>query len=85
MDASDLLARVEGRRRVRELVVHSFSIYKGLTSIPGVSLPKPEGAFYCVPRLPVEDAEEFAVYLLSEFEDRGETVVAPAGGYNARA
>ncbi|HUP47895.1 MAG TPA: pyridoxal phosphate-dependent aminotransferase [Thermoanaerobaculia bacterium] len=57
-------------------------LFEGLTSIPGVFLRKPEGAFYCIARLPVESAEDFAVYLLSEFEDRGETVmVAPANGF----
>ena len=59
-------------------------LYEGLTAIPGVSLSKPEGAFYCVPRLPVKSADDFAVYLLSEFSDRGETVmVAPASGFYA--
>ena len=71
----DVLREYQHRRDV---------LYEGLTSIPGVSLLKPEGAFYCVPRLPVEDAEDFAVYLLTEFEDRGETVmVAPASGFYA--
>ena len=57
-------------------------LYEGLTSIPGVFLQKPEGAFYCIAKLPVEDAEDFAIYLLSEFEDGGETVmVAPASGF----
>src|SRR5689334_10338710 len=59
-------------------------LYEGLTSIPGVFLEKPEGAFYCVAKLPVKDAEDFAVYLLSEFEDNKETVmVAPASGFYA--
>ena len=57
-------------------------LFEGLTSIPGVFLVKPEGAFYCVARLPVQSAEDFAIYLLSEFEDEGETVmVAPANGF----
>jgi len=59
-------------------------LYEGLTSIPGVFLQKPEGAFYCMAKLPVENTEDFAIYLLSEFEDRGETVmVAPASGFYA--
>jgi len=59
-------------------------LYEGLTSIPGVSLHKPEGAFYCVAGLPVEDAENFAVWLLTEFEHEGATVmVAPASGFYA--
>jgi aspartate aminotransferase len=59
-------------------------LYEGLTSIPGAFLTKPEGAFYCIAKLPVKDAEDFAVYLLSEFDDHGETVmVAPANGFYA--
>jgi aspartate aminotransferase len=59
-------------------------LYEGLTSIPGVFLHKPEGAFYCVVRLPVENAEDFAVWLLTEFEHDGTTVmVAPANGFYA--
>jgi aspartate aminotransferase len=57
-------------------------MFEGLTSIPGAFLLKPEGAFYCIARLPVDDAEDFAIYLLSEFEDNKETVmVAPADGF----
>ena len=59
-------------------------LFEGLTSIPGVFLLKPEGAFYCVVRLPVESADDFAVWLLSEFEHDGATVmVAPANGFYA--
>jgi aspartate aminotransferase len=59
-------------------------LYEGLRSIPGVELAKPEGAFYCVPRLPVADAEDFAVWLLTEFEHDGATVmIAPASGFYA--
>ena len=57
-------------------------LYEGLISIPGVELCKPEGAFYCMPRLPVADAEDFAIWLLSEFEHEGATVMlAPARGF----
>jgi aspartate aminotransferase len=59
-------------------------LYEKLTSIPGVFLQKPEGAFYCVARLPVDDAESFAAWLLSDFEHDGATVmVAPANGFYA--
>lgn len=57
-------------------------LYHGLLSIPGVELRQPEGAFYCMPKLPVADTEHFAKWLLSDFEHEGETVmVAPAGGF----
>jgi len=59
-------------------------LYEGLAAIPGVFLQKPEGAFYCITRLPVENAEDFAVYLLTEFEHEGATVmVAPGNGFYA--
>jgi len=59
-------------------------LFAGLGSIPGVFLTKPEGAFYCVARLPVEDAEDFAVWLLSDFDHQGATVMlAPASGFYA--
>lgn len=59
-------------------------LYALLSEIPGVSLPKPEGAFYAVVGLPVEDAEDFCRYLLTDFSDNGETVMlAPAAGFYA--
>jgi aspartate aminotransferase len=57
-------------------------LFEGLTSIPGVFLQKPEGAFYCIARLPVENAEAFAAWLLRDFSHDGATVmVAPAEGF----
>lgn len=57
-------------------------LFEGLKAIPGVFLEKPEGAFYCVARLPVEDAGEFARWLLAEFQHEGTTVMlAPASGF----
>ena len=59
-------------------------LFEGLTAIPGVFLQKPEGAFYCMAKLPVENTDDFAVWLLSEFEHEGETVMlAPATGFYA--
>ena len=59
-------------------------LFEGLTSIPGVFLLKPEGAFYCVAKLPVTDADDFAIWLLSEFEHEKSTVMlAPASGFYA--
>ena len=61
-------------------------LYEGLTSIPGVFLQKPEGAFYCMARLPIDDAERFAAWLLTDFQHDGETVmVAPGNGFYASA
>jgi aspartate aminotransferase len=59
-------------------------LYEGLTRIPGVFLRKPEGAFYFVARLPIDDAEAFASFLLTDFsKDRATVMVAPAPGFYA--
>jgi aspartate aminotransferase len=73
--ASGVVAEYQRRRDV---------LYEGLTAIPGVFLQKPEGAFYCVARLPIDDAERFAAWLLTDFQHNGATVmVAPANGFYA--
>jgi aspartate aminotransferase len=53
-----------------------------LRRMPGVIAPKPKGAFYLVTRLPVDDADNFAKWLLTDFHVDNETVlVAPANGF----
>ncbi len=53
-----------------------------LNSIPGVYSPMPTGAFYTVARLPVEDAEDFCRWCLSDFSSEGATIfLAPAAGF----
>lgn len=55
---------------------------EGLNRIPGVFSPMPEGAFYTVASLPVEDAEDFAKWCLTDFSFEGATVMmAPAAGF----
>jgi aspartate aminotransferase len=55
---------------------------EALNRIPGVYCPKPKGAFYTVVKLPVDDADRFAQWLLEEFEYEKQTVmVAPASGF----
>ncbi|HKS23956.1 MAG TPA: pyridoxal phosphate-dependent aminotransferase [Thermoanaerobaculia bacterium] len=59
-------------------------LYEGLKSIDGVFLQKPEGAFYCMAQLPVDDADDFAAWLLTDFQHDGATVmVAPGSGFYA--
>jgi len=59
-------------------------LYDGLKKISGVTIPKPEGAFYTIVDLPVADAEHFCRWLLTDFRDHGETVMlAPAAGFYA--
>ena len=53
-----------------------------LNKIPGVYCPKPKGAFYTVVKLPVDDIDKFARWLLEEFEYKNQTVmIAPASGF----
>lgn len=53
-----------------------------LNKIPGVICPMPRGAFYSIVRLPVDDADRFARWLLEDFSYNGQTVmVAPASGF----
>lgn len=53
-----------------------------LNKIPGVFCPEPKGAFYTVVKLPVDDADKFAQWILEDFEYKNQTVmVAPASGF----
>ncbi|AIT09298.1 aspartate aminotransferase [Candidatus Francisella endociliophora] len=55
-----------------------------LSNIDGVVCEKPTGAFYVVAKLPIDDAEKFALWLLTDFEDNKETVmVSPAADFYA--
>ena len=57
-------------------------LFKALSDIPGIVVPKPQGAFYIIVRLPVKNAEHFVTWMLSDFELDKETVmVAPADGF----
>ena len=75
----DYTARVVAEYQQRRDV-----LFEGLSKIPGVFLRKPEGAFYFVARLPIDDADDFARFLLADFSFEGATVmVAPAPGFYA--
>jgi aspartate aminotransferase len=66
----------------REYTARRNYMVDALNKIPGVYCPKPKGAFYAVVRLPVDDADKFAQWLLEEFEFNNQTVmVAPASGF----
>ncbi|WP_428742711.1 pyridoxal phosphate-dependent aminotransferase [Tenacibaculum sp.] len=53
-----------------------------LQKIEGVKVANPKGAFYCVAELPVKDSDDFAQWILENFNDNNETVmVAPASGF----
>jgi len=66
----------------KEYTARRNYMVEALNKIPGVYCPKPKGAFYTVVKLPVDDADKFAQWLLEEFEYKNQTVmVAPASGF----
>ncbi|MBQ0096636.1 MAG: pyridoxal phosphate-dependent aminotransferase [Bacteroidales bacterium] len=74
----------------RSYMTHTYEEYierrtvliNGLNKIPGVYSPLPMGAFYTVAKLPVDDADKFCAWCLSDFNYEGETVMtAPANGF----
>lgn len=65
-----------------EYVERRKCLIDGLNRIPGVYSPIPMGAFYTVAKLPVDDAEKFCAWCLTDFEYEGQTVMmAPAAGF----
>jgi len=68
---------VEYRRR-RDVLMDE------LARIPGVVCQVPQGAFYAMPKLPVENAEDFVRWMLTDFSLDGETtMMAPGNGFYA--
>ena len=66
----------------REYLARRNFIINALNRIPGVRCPMPKGAFYTMARLPVDDADKFAQWLLEEFEYENQTVMlAPGSGF----
>ncbi len=58
------------------------ALYNALKAITGVAIHKPQGAFYSVVKLPVDNAEDFAAFLLSQFSHNKKTAfIAPAAGF----
>lgn len=71
----EVKAEYENRRNI---------LYDALKDIPGVVCEKPTGAFYIVVKLPVESAEDFAKWILTDFTYDNKTVMfAPAEGFYA--
>lgn len=70
----------------KEYTARRNFMVEALNEIPGVYCPKPKGAFYAIVRLPVDDADRFARWLLEEFEYENSTVmIAPASGFYSTA
>ena len=68
----------------KEYVSRRNLLIEELEKIDGIKIGHPQGAFYCIAELPIEDSDDFAQWLLEEFRVDGETVmVAPAAGFYA--
>jgi aspartate aminotransferase len=66
----------------KEYVARRDFLIAELNKMPGVFCPKPSGAFYCIARLPIDNADKFCQWLLEEFNYNQQTVMlAPATGF----
>jgi aspartate aminotransferase len=66
----------------KEYIQRRNFLVESLNKIPGVVCPNPKGAFYTTVKLPVDSSEDFAQWLLTDFELNNQTVmVAPASGF----
>jgi aspartate aminotransferase len=67
-----------------EYTARRDTVYEALRKMDGVTAPKPGGAFYMIAKLPIDSAENFCEWILTDFEDNRETVMlAPAEGFYA--
>ncbi|MCP4580179.1 MAG: pyridoxal phosphate-dependent aminotransferase [candidate division Zixibacteria bacterium] len=59
-------------------------VYDGLMKIEDTVCLKPSGAFYIMAKLPIDDAEDFSKFMLTDFDYDGKTVMmAPGPGFYA--
>ena len=66
----------------KEYTARKKALIGALEKIDGVRISNPMGAFYCIVELPVDDAEDFSKWMLTDFSDKNETVMfAPAAGF----
>jgi aspartate aminotransferase len=66
----------------KEYTARRNFVINSLNKMEGVFCPKPSGAFYCIARLPIDNADVFCQWLLEKFNHNGETVMlAPATGF----
>ncbi len=67
---------------IEEYVSRRNTLIEELQKIEDVKVAKPKGAFYCIVELPIDNADDFAQWLLENFELNRETImVAPAAGF----
>ena len=66
----------------KEYQLRRDTLVASLKELEGVEFAVPQGAFYLMVKLPVDDAEKFAIWMLQDFDVAGETVMfAPGNGF----
>jgi len=71
---------------VNEYKSRRDALLEGLQKIPNIKVSTPQGAFYCIVELPVQNAGDFAQWMLDDFDADGQTLmVAPASGFYSSA
>lgn len=66
----------------KEYVARRDFVIESLNKMNGVFCPKPSGAFYCIAKLPIDNADKFCQWLLEDFNYKSQTVMlAPATGF----
>jgi aspartate aminotransferase len=69
-----------------EYIARRDFVIDSLNKIDGVFCPKPSGAFYCIAKLPIDNADKFCQWLLEDFSLNSQTVMlAPATGFYSTA
>jgi aspartate aminotransferase len=69
---------------IKEYEVRRDLVFAALRKIDDVICVKPGGAFYIIAKLPVENAEDFVKWLLTDYSvDNATVMVAPAAGFYA--
>ena len=67
---------------IKEYVARRNIVVESINKMKGCFCPKPEGAFYAMARLPIDNSDKFCKWLLESFEYNNETVMlAPATGF----
>lgn len=67
---------------MEEYIARRNTVVKGINDIENAYCPVPEGAFYVVAKLPIDDSDRFCQWLLEDFTFEGQTVMlAPASGF----
>lgn len=66
----------------KEYTARRNFVIDAINKMEGAFVPKPSGAFYCIARLPIDNADKFCQWLLESFNHDGKTVMlAPATGF----